>query len=116
MYEYHATPLRTDGCAKLNVCFKQNGSTAAVSEVLDIATVGWPFDLKAFSLLPANAQPKYVLDQAHAALLAAGRHLGWSLDRAVEAYDLIRKKALRFQFVWRKPKASPDRKIRVQVD
>ena len=50
MYEYHATPLPTDGCAKLNVCFRQKPPAAAPSLVLGVATIEWPFNLKA--LLP----------------------------------------------------------------
>ena len=116
MYEYYATPLQTDGCAKLNVCFRQKPSPTAPSLVLGVATIEWPFRLNPFTNAPPNAQTRYVLDRAHAALLAAGTHFGWSLQRAHEAYSSILEKALRFQFVWRKPKASFDRKLRVQVE
>jgi hypothetical protein len=116
MYEYYVTPLQTDGCAKLNICFRQKPPSAKPSLVMDIATIEWPFSLKAFVTAPPNTQIRYVLDQAHAALLAAGTHFGWPLDRARTAYDLIVQKAIRFQFVWRKPKASADRKLRVQVE
>src|SRR5262245_57368218 len=99
MYEYYTTPLQTDGCGKLNVCFRQKPREAAPSLVLGVATIDWPFNLNAMANAEANAQARYVLDQAHAAVLAAGTYFGWSLHRAREAYDAILQKALHFQFV-----------------
>jgi hypothetical protein len=118
MYEYYATPLRTNGCGKLNICFRQKAFSAPPSPslLLDVAMIEWPFNLKAFASAPPNTQTRYILDLAHAALLASGSHLGWSLDPAIEAYGVILQKAIRFEFVWRKPKSSPDRKLRVQVE
>lgn len=116
MYQYYATPLRADGCAKLNVCFRRQPAQCAPSLALGVATVERLFDLDAFSKAPTPTQRRRVLDELHATVLSAGKHFGWSMDRAQEAYARIVQNTLRFQFVWGKPKANPSRKMRVQVE
>jgi hypothetical protein len=116
MYEYYATPLKSDGCAKLNVCFRRQAVDSTPSQVLGVATIERWFDLDVFSGAPPHAQRRRVLDELHSAVLSTGEHFGWTMERAHAAYDLIIRNNLRFQIVWAKPKASPDRTLRVRVD
>ncbi|MGV3756214.1 MAG: hypothetical protein ACO1QS_12600 [Verrucomicrobiota bacterium] len=116
MYEHYCTPLPVDGCAKLVICFRQQPVQTTPSLVLDIATIEHPFDLARFTCLPATEQPRYVLDALHRAVMAAGHHFHWPLAQAQAAYDRIIREKFQFRFLWTKPKASPDRKLRAQVE
>jgi hypothetical protein len=116
MYQHYATPLRSDGCGKLNVWFRNAPSPADPSLLLDVAIIERHFDLKAFLNLPSSERPRRVLDEFHTAVMSAGAHYGWDLDRALDAHALIISKGLRFHFVWNKPKQSPNRRFRVQVE
>jgi hypothetical protein len=115
MYQYYATPLRTEDCAKLNVCFRRRVAQSAPSLALGVATVERLFDFDAFSKLPTLTQRRWVLDELHDAVLFAGKHFGWPMDRAQEAYAQIVRNALQFEFTWGKPKSNPSRSLRVQI-
>ncbi|MCD6051217.1 MAG: hypothetical protein K0Q55_2620 [Verrucomicrobia bacterium] len=116
MYEYYCLPLPVEGCAKLIISFRLQPTQTAPSLVLDIATIERPFDLAQFTSLPAADQPRYALDALHSAFTTAGHHFHWPLARAQEAYDRIVREKFQFHFVRAKPKASPDRKLRAQVE
>jgi TPR repeat protein len=115
MYEHYATPLRTDGIAKVNVCFTVDAASAPPADVLGVADVWEAFDIEHFRELTASQQQSYYLDRLHAALIRCTEQYQWESAKLKQAYDRIVRESFRFQFLWQKPLASPDRRTKVQV-
>jgi hypothetical protein len=114
MYEHYATPVRSDGVAKVNVFFTAEQLHRTPSEVLGIADVYEQFDAGHFATLASKPQQRYYVDRLHVALLRCAAHFGWSSDNFVAAYERMIAD-FDFGFYWQKPRTSPDRKTKVQA-
>jgi TPR repeat protein len=115
MYEHYATPLRSDGVAKVNIFFTATDLHRDPSEVLGIAWVYERFDAAHFLALPAPSQQRYFLDRFHDAMLRCAKHFRWDPKPLQHAHRRIIGEDFRFSFFWKKPLASRDRRAKVQA-
>lgn len=115
MYEHYATPMRANGVAKVNVFFTAAEVDRAPDEVLSIASVYETFDAEHFLSLPPPGRKKYYLDRLHAAMTRCAATFGWELRSLTDAYQRILDEDYQFSFLWKKPLASPDRRMKVQA-
>ena len=115
MYEHYATPLRSDGVAKVNVFFTAADLNRLPDEVQDIASVYQPFDAGHFRSLPPAGRQQYFVDRLHGAVFALATHFGWDAQPLVAAWQRIIAENFQFAFFWKKPLSSPDRRWKVQA-
>jgi hypothetical protein len=124
MYESYATPLLSGGVSKVNIWLTSASPNPAPTvspscpedkEGEGIADVFEFFDLAHYRALPAADRRRYYLDRIHAALLRCARRFGWTTASLEEAHARILRDGFRFCFFWKKPRASPDRRTRVQA-
>jgi len=114
-FEHYATPVKTTGIGKVNVCFTQSAPNLPPDDVLGIAYVFEHFDVARYQSLANRDRALYHLDRLHAALARCARHYGWDPQSIEAAYAQIKEADFRFAFAWKKPLASPDRRLKVQV-
>lgn len=123
-YEVHALPLESGGIVKALVMFTRHQHNPP-PEVLPhaaedkpgegIAFVFQHFDLEHYLTLDAKAKPAYLLEEFHAGLIRCATQFQWNkapLEKA-KAHVLANNYCLTLP--WKKPLASPDRKLKVQA-
>ncbi|MBX3435702.1 MAG: sel1 repeat family protein [Pirellulales bacterium] len=115
MYEHYATPLPADGVSKVNVLFTVERPVQPPAHVLGIATVFELFDLEGFLALAGCARQRFFVERLHHGVKTCARSFGWASERLDAAYARILGEDFRFAFAWKKPVASPDRRIKVQA-
>jgi hypothetical protein len=115
MFEHYATPVKTTGIGKVNICFTQSAPNPPPEDVLGIAYVFEHFDVAVYQSLSGRERPLYYLDLLHTALTRCARHYGWDPQSIDAAYAQIKAADFQFTFAWKKPIASPDRRLKVQV-
>ncbi|MCI0376500.1 MAG: SEL1-like repeat protein [Gemmataceae bacterium] len=124
MYESYATPLLTNGIAKVNVFFTAaslNPEPVVFPSCPEdkpgegIADVFEFFDAAHYRGLTVAERRLYYLDRIHAALVRCAGRFGWETRQLEEARARIVRNDFRFTFWWKKPLSSPDRRSRVQA-
>lgn len=115
MYEHLATPLPSGGVSKVNIYFTPTKADREPTEVLGIAEVYESFDISHFMSLSANERQHYFLERFHAAMLRCAKHFRWEKKQLEEAHRQIVDKNFHFTIAWKKPLASPDRRVKVQA-
>jgi hypothetical protein len=114
MFERYATPCRTDGIGKVNILFTAEHSKEA-QEVLGIADVTEHFPTEGFLTLTAKQQQEEYLNRLHAVLIRCANQFGWDRTPLDATRDRIIAEDFASGFFWKKPIASPDRKLKVQA-
>ena len=115
MFEHYATPVKTKGIGKVNICFTQSAANLPPEDVLGIAYVFEHFDVAFYQSLASRERSLYYLDRLYAASSHCARHYGWDPQSIDAAYAQIKAIDFQFAFAWKKPIASPDRRLKVQV-
>jgi hypothetical protein len=115
MFEHYATPVKTTGIGKVNICFTQSSPNPPPEDVLGIAYVIEHFDAALYQSLAGRERPLYHLDRLHAAVARCAQHFGWEKQSVDAAYSRIKEADFYFAFAWKKPVASADRRLKVQV-
>ena len=114
MYERYATPLRTTGVAKVNICFTSAAPNPAPTEVDGVAEVYEYFDTVNFRSLPPGVQQRYYLDRFHAATIRCAVHFGWDAAPLERACQAILDAGFKLAFFCKKPVTGPDRRTKAQ--
>jgi hypothetical protein len=115
MFEHYATPIKTTGIGKVNVCFTSSSPNPPPEDVLGIAYVFEHFDVARYQSLTSRERSLYHLDRLNTALTRCARHYGWDPQSIDAAYARIKAADFYFAFAWKKPLASPDRRLKVQM-
>jgi hypothetical protein len=124
MVEHYATPLLSRGVGKVNICFNSTSSNpppeVTPGKPEDKAGEGIAYVFEFFDAAHYRAQSvaerrRYYLDHIHAALCRCANQFGWDQRPLDEARDRILREDFRFSFGWKKPLASPDRRLKVQA-
>lgn len=115
MYEFYATPIQSNGIAKLNIELRATGSSTDPVTRLDIANIATQFDLLNFSKLESEERKKFVLERIHETTLRAAKYYNWPTTTLQLAYHRILREKFQFIFCHGKPKSSPNRRLKVKA-
>ena len=125
MLEHYALPLETLGISKVLIYLVQGLCTPPPivvpltpehrEDVEGMAEILQPIDVPAFAAMSPHDKQTYLLDLIHAALVRCAEHFRWNRQPLDAARERILQDDFRFEFDWKKPLASPDRKHKVQA-
>lgn len=125
MLEHYALPLETSGISKVLIYLVQ-GSVARPPVVVPLtpehredvegmAMIHHPIDVSAFLALSPEDKQRHLLDLVHQALVRCAEYFQWNRQTLDAAREQILVNDFRFEFDWRKPLSSPNRKYKIQA-
>jgi hypothetical protein len=109
------TPAHPKGIIKANIYLTKSKQPKEITDIFAITDIYAHFDIDHFIALSANQQRLYFLNTIHAALSRGATVYGWDRDRLDACCAQIIAKKFKLQKLWRKPKASPNRKLRAHI-
>lgn len=106
--------LKTQDVGKLVIEPSQNKSEP--KKLLDVVVVEEEFDFDKYDSETALGKKKLMLELLHNGCLKAATYYGWESDGFETAYQCVKAENYTLKRLWKKPKSSPNRKIKAQLE